>query len=292
VTRRRSYRGAAVLVTGGGSGIGLALGQQLATAGAQVTLADIDHDAASAAAERINASGEHPAATGCGLDVRDLEAFRVVVDSIVETAGRIDVLVNNAGISMGGPTHELTSAHWDRIIDVNLKGVVNGVLAAYPRMVEQGDGQIVNTASGAGLVPPPFVVAYATTKHAVAGLSTGLRPEAARHGVSISALCPGAVDTPILDQLPDDDLPTGETPAVTARAYLGVLGFTPMPAERFAERAVRAMARNKALIVEPRETRLLWRLNRASPRLGELVTRRIAGKVDRELLSGSPPPRS
>ena len=101
---------------------------------------------------------------------------------------------------MGGSTHELDSSHWDRIIDINIKGVVNGVLTAYPLMVAQGDGHIVNTASGAGLAPAVLTVAYTTTKHAVVGLSTALRPEAALHGVRVSVLCPGAVDTPILDK--------------------------------------------------------------------------------------------
>ena len=286
MTRRRSYRDAAVLVTGGGSGIGRALGHELAQAGARVILADIDHDAASDAAGRINASGDHPEATGSALDVRDAEAFRAAVDSIIEATGGIDVVINNAGISMGGPTHHLSSAHWDRIIDVNLKGVVNGVLAAYPRMVEQGHGQIVNTASGAGLVAPPYVVAYAATKHAVVGLSMGLRPEAARHGVRVSALCPGSVETPILDRPPDADLPSADTPPVTARDYARVLGFTPMPVELLAHRAVRAMARDRALIVEPHAARMLWRLHRASPRLGQLVLRRVARTIDLELLRG------
>ncbi len=175
-----------------------------------------------AEADRINlGSGQH-LATGRALDVRDEKAFRTLVEEVASATGALDVLFNNAGISMGGPTHELTSAHWDRIIDVNLKGVVNGVLwPTDPRMMRQGHGHIVNTASGVGLVAPPYVTAYAVTKHAVVGLSTSLRPEAARHGVAVSVLCPGSVETPILDRLPDDELPSGATPPATARAYAG-----------------------------------------------------------------------
>lgn len=97
---------------------------------------------------------------------------------------------------MGGQTHGLTRAHWDRVIDVNLNGVVNGLLAVYPGMVERGSGHIAATASGAGLAAPPFVTAYAATKHAVIGLALGIRPEAALHGVRVSALCPGTVENP------------------------------------------------------------------------------------------------
>ena len=117
--------------------------------------------------------------------------FAVLVEEIIERDGRLDLLLNNAGISIGGPTHEFTEAHWNRIIDVNFRGVVNGVTAAYPLMIEQGWGHIVNTASGTGLVSLPFVAAYSATKHAVVGLSTALRPEAARYGVRVSVLCPG-----------------------------------------------------------------------------------------------------
>lgn len=100
-------------------------------------------------------------------------------DDVVAGEGGLDLFFANAGISMGGVTHELTAAHWDRIIDVNLRGAVNAVLAAYPVMRARGSGHLVLTASGAGLAAPPFVVPYATTKHAVVGLGTGLWPEAA-----------------------------------------------------------------------------------------------------------------
>jgi len=185
---------------------------------------------------------------------------------------------------MGGPTHELTAAHWDRMIDVNLRGVVNGLLAAYPLMVERRCGHIVNTASGAGLVAPPFVTPYAATKHAVVGLSNGLRPEAALHGVRVSVICPGSVETAILDRPVDADLPITRSAPVTARQYLAVVKQRPVPADRFAERALRQVARNRGVIVEPPSARALWYLHRLSPRLVDTVCARLARRVERDLV--------
>ena len=244
-----------------------------------MVLADIDADSATTAATQLG-----PTVTGIGLDVRDPAAFQAVVDRIIDEHGGLDLLVNNAGISMGGPTHELTARHWERIVDTNIGGVVNGVLAAYPRMIARGHGHIVNTASGAGLVAPPFVTAYATTKHAVVGLSLGLRPEAALHGVNVSVLCPGAVDTAILDRRPDDDLPPGPTASVTAREYLSVVGQHPIPAERFARLAMRGIDRNRPIILAPPSARPIWYLHRFSPRLTQRVLQLVAERVEHRLL--------
>ena len=257
-----SFAHRTALVTGGASGIGAALADELRSRGATVMTTDIEGDV-----------DRH-------LDVRDLEAFR----ALVTETGVPDLLFANAGISLGGPTHELSRAHWDRIIDVNLNGVVNGLLAVYPGMVDRGTGHIVATASGAGLVAPPFVTAYAATKHAVVGLGLGLRPEAALHGVRVSVLCPGAVETPILDRLPADDLPATATTPVTARQYLSLLKQKPVAADRLARLALDAVARNQAIIAVPASTRALWRLHRLSPSLVGRITVSIARRVDRELL--------
>jgi len=273
------------IITGGASGIGRAIGSRLAAAGARVVLADRDADAVAATADELAATTRPPATVvGRVVDVTDRAAVRELVDEIVGRDGSIDYLFNNAGISMGGPTHEMTGEHWDRIIDVNLGGVVNGVLAAYPRMIEQGIGHIVNTASGAGLVTPPLVVAYGATKHAVVGLSTGLRPEAALHGVRVSVLCPGAVETPILDRLPSDDLPATPSAPVTARAYLKKVRQRPIDADRFAELALRAVARDVGIIVVPRAAASLWYLNRISPRLIGRISRSMAKSVSKDLV--------
>lgn len=276
----RTGAGAVAIVTGGASGIGRALGAELFRAGAHVVLVDQDLRTATAAvaallSERTEAGGSVVAAE---VDVRDVGAVQALVDGAMVTHGRLDFLFNNAGISMGGPSHEMDAAAWKRTIDVNLGGVVNGVLAAYPRMVDQGFGHIVNTASAAGLAPTVMALAYGTTKHAVVGLSTTLRPEAAVHGVRVSALCPGAVDTPILDQGHPDDLPP-RPPSLTGREYMALVGLKPMPPDAFVRRAMRGVRRNRAVVVVPGSVRAVWYLQRFAPRLLELVGRRTARRI-------------
>ncbi len=203
------YAGNTAIVTGGASGIGKALGAELFAQGAHVVLADIDGAAAESAAKMLADANGHATGSivGRSLDVRDEAAVHALVDEIVARDGHLDLMFNNAGLGIGGQTHEFHKEHWNRIIDVNINGVVNGVLAAYPLMIEQGHGHIVNTASAAGLAPAVLTAAYTTTKHAVVGLSTALRPEAAAFGVRVSVLCPGVVETPILDKAQPSDLP-------------------------------------------------------------------------------------
>lgn len=275
---RTTYGGKAAIVTGGGSGIGRALGAGLVARGATVVLADVDGDAASAAAASLG-----DAARGCALDVRDLAATLALVDEVAGANGGLDFFFANAGIALGGPTHELTPEHWDRMIDVNLRGAVNSVLAAYPAMREQGRGHMVLTASGAGLAPPPFVVPYAMAKHGVVGLGVGLRPEAALAGVHVSVLCPGPVDTPILDRAPPADLPATASPTLTAREYLGTVRQRPIPPEAFADKALDAVARNRRVICIPRSTGALWRLSVVSQGAFDRITRSLAASVRREL---------
>lgn len=276
------FRGRTAIITGGASGIGRALGAALARDGAEVVLADVDGDAAAQVASELAAAGG--SIEGRTLDVRDADAFSSLVADVSGRRGGLDLLFNNAGLSLGGPTHELTAAHWERMIDVNIRGVVHGVLAAYPAMVERGRGHIVNTASGAGLAAPPFVTAYAMTKHAVVGLSTGLRAEAALHGVQVSVLCPGSIDTPILDRRPDPDLPATASVTVTAREYLAAVGQKPVDVDGFARRALDQVARNRSIIVVPAAAKSLWYLQRLSPALMDRVSDLIASKVERELV--------
>jgi short-subunit dehydrogenase len=155
------------------------------------------------------------------------------------------------------------------VIDVNLRGVVHGVQAAYPVMVRQGDGHIVNTASLAGLLPAPGIAPYSATKWAVVGLSLSLRGEGAAKGVRVSVVCPGGVDTPILDKRTPADLPpVPSADNIDSRAVITRMsGGRLYDPDSLAVDILRGIDRNQAIIVAPRQARILWRLMRLSPSL-------------------------
>ena len=252
-------------VTGAASGIGRAVSEALAQRGDTVVLADINEAEAKAAVHAINGRG-CGTAIAVALDVREPGQVADAVDLVVRDHGRLDLMFNNPGIGVGGPVEELSLEHWDRIIDVNLRGVINGVRAAYPILVRQGHGHILNTASLAGLVPAPFLTPYATTKHAVVGLSLSLRAEAALHGVRVSVLCPGVIDTPLIDSQGPDDLPT-VVDRGSARELLVQSGGKPYAPDRLAQDVLRGLEANRAIIVSPRSAQAVWRLFRLSPSL-------------------------
>jgi NAD(P)-dependent dehydrogenase (short-subunit alcohol dehydrogenase family) len=259
------FRGAVAVVTGAASGIGRALSGELARRGATVVLADIDEAGAKDAARSL-APASPSQVSGVALDVSDAEAFASLVERTAREHGHLDFLFNNAGIGIVGPVRELSLAHWNRAIDVNLRGVVHGVVAAYPVMIRQGRGHIVNTASLAGLLPAPMLTPYAMTKHGVVGLSTSLRMEAAEHGVRVSVVCPGVIDTPLLDKgNPDDLAQVMDMPS--ARKLLITMIGRPYPASSLARDVLDGVARNRPIIVAPRHARIPWRVYRASPRL-------------------------
>lgn len=193
----RIFEEATAIITGGASGIGRALAEELAKRGAEVVLADLQIELAEEAAREIRLAGGQ--ATAWQLDVADFSAMEKLLRETVERTGRLDYIFNNAGIGIGGDVHRHSIEDWNRIIDVNLRGVINGVQGAYKIMRNQGFGHIVNTSSMAGLMPSPGVSSYATTKHAVVGLSKSLRAEAAPAGIRVSVLCPGVIRTPILE---------------------------------------------------------------------------------------------
>jgi NAD(P)-dependent dehydrogenase (short-subunit alcohol dehydrogenase family) len=253
------------IVTGGGSGIGEALCRALAARGDTVVVADIDGAAAERVAGDIGGQSTAARAIAAKVDVRDYDAVKALVDDTVAAHGRLDLIVNNAGIGIGGDVLELTVAHWDRIIDINLRGVVHGVQAAYPVMARQRSGHIVNIGSVAGLTPPPYLTPYVATKHAVVGLSLALRGEARAHKVGVTVVCPGWTDTPILDSTGPADLPRPESlPEGGIREAAERMGKLYPPAA-LVQDILRGVDRNKAMVVTPRQARVLWRVMRLAP---------------------------
>ncbi|MDY6999202.1 MAG: SDR family oxidoreductase [Actinomycetota bacterium] len=268
-----AFAGRTAVVTGAGSGIGAALCRALDHAGAQVVCTDIDPGAAEGTAAQLS-----PRARAARLDVTDAEAVQATVDEVVDRSGRLDLMFNNAGIVWGGDTELLTLDQWNTIIDINLRGVVHGVAAAYPQMLRQGHGHIVNTASMAGLTAAGQVTSYVATKHAVVGLSLALRSEAVPRGVGVTVVCPAAVETPILDK--------GAVGGFVGRDYfLQNQGGKAYDADRLARDTLRAVERNKAVLVKPAVAHAQWLFARVAPNLmNRMAMRFVTGQRSRQTL--------
>ncbi len=261
----RVFRDKVAIVTGAASGIGRALSQQLVGHGARVVLTDID---ASLLEETTAGIGD--GARSMVVDVTDPAAVQRCVDDVVEREGRVDYMFNNAGIVVVCELSEMDLTDWQRTIDVNLRGVVHGIHAAYPQMIRQGSGHIVNTASVAGLAPAPTFAAYCATKHAVVGLSRALRAEAKAHGVNVSVLCPGFVDTALVDNAKVIGFDRGKLVSKNPFKFLS--------ADACAAVALKGVARNKQDIVVTTHGKNLYRLQRFLPGLVERIGSRQMDK--------------
>jgi NAD(P)-dependent dehydrogenase (short-subunit alcohol dehydrogenase family) len=264
-----AYTGKVALVTGGASGIGRALCQQLASAGATVVLSDVDEAGASALTAELKAAGH--TAESSAVDVTDADAVKAWVEGAAKTHGRIDYLFNNAGIAIIGDTHEQTVADWEPVIRVNFHGVVHGVMAAYPLMVTQGHGHLVNISSISGLVPAPHFTVYSATKHAVVGLSSSLRAEARAFGVKVSAVCPGFIETPIIEN-------AVMTNFDRAKATAEVLPLA-NSVDACARAILRGVRRNKPVIVVTGHGKLLAFLQRFAPWTVRMIARHSAKRL-------------
>ena len=208
---------AVVIVTGGARGIGAKTAERFSAAGATVWIGDVDADvAASTAATLRRCHSAH-------LDVTQRSSWDEFVAEVVAAAGRIDILVNNAGVMPLGAFDAESEATTDLVLDVNVRGVLNGMRTVIPVMVGQGGGHVVNVASMAGMIPIPGMVTYNASKFAALGASLAARREYAPAGVSVSAVLPSAVRTELASGVRlGGGLPTVD-PDDVARAVLGTV---------------------------------------------------------------------
>jgi len=260
------YQGAVALVTGGASGIGRAVCEEMARRGAMVVVTDIDAAGAQAVADGIVAAGGR--ASAAGLDVRSAEEVERVYGEAAAAHGRLDYVFNNAGLAVVGEVRDLGLEHWRRLVDVNLNGVIHGVHSAYRLMVRQGSGHIVNTASLAGLIGFPTALPYATTKAAVVGLSLSLRAEGAALGVKVSVLCPGFVQSAIFE--------AGTYVGSDKESAVSLIPVRFVPADVAARLILDGVAKNRAVIVFPFYARLMGWVQRLFPGLMERLHRKTA----------------
>jgi NAD(P)-dependent dehydrogenase (short-subunit alcohol dehydrogenase family) len=246
------------IVTGGASGIGKAICTYLGRHGAQVVVADRNLEGAEETAASISAEGGR-AEAAC-VDVTDSDGLASLIGDTARDLGRIDMLFNNAGIGLNGEFQDVSLARWKQIVDVNLWGVIYGCHHAYPIMVQQGYGQIVNTASLAGLIPGGLTSPYSATKYAVVGFTWTLRSEARQYGIKVNALCPGYMRTNI------------QKTTETVTAYMNSEKNEQMNAnmrfptpEDCIQTIMRGVRRNRAVIVSPWSHKVFWLLHRAVP---------------------------
>ena len=223
--------GKVVVITGASSGLGEATARLLSAQGAAVVLGARRVVRIEALADELTAAGGK--ALAVATDVTDAGQVRRLVDAAVQAYGRIDVMINNAGLMPQSLLERLKVDEWDRMIDVNLKGVLYGIAAALPHMQRQKGGQIINVSSVAGHKVGPGSAVYAATKHAVRALSEGLRQEVKPYGIRTTVISPGAVAT---------ELPNTVTDSAVAERINKMYEEIAIPADSFARAVAFAMS--------------------------------------------------
>ncbi|MFZ4139474.1 SDR family oxidoreductase [Streptomyces griseoincarnatus] len=266
------FGGRLVLVTGAGSGIGRATALAFAEAGARVVAVDRDTGAALRTAGEARARGAADAWAETA-DVADEQAVEKLAERVTAAHGVVDVLVNNAGVGLGGAFLDTTTEDWKRVLDVNLWGVIHGCLYFGRRMAERGQGgHIVNVASAAAFQPSRALPAYGASKAAVLMLSESLRAELAERGIGVTAVCPGFVNTGITSTARfagTDAAEERRRRRKAARLY----GLRNYPPEKVAAAVLRAVVRDQAVVPVTPEARAAYALARWLPGAARRVAR-------------------
>ncbi|MGR8949618.1 MAG: SDR family NAD(P)-dependent oxidoreductase [Gammaproteobacteria bacterium] len=237
------------VITGGASGIGFATAQALARAGAKLVLADIEQNALDTALESLRADKFE--ASGCITNVADRDAVHALADLAWSTYGQVDIVMNNAGVAVFGPTHEMTHEDWDWLMQVNLWGCIHGVEAFVPKMVAaKAGGHVLFTASFAGLVPNRDLGCYNVTKAATIALAESLHKDVRDEGIGVSVLCPMRVtsDIDFSNRNRPADLGGPQANRTYTEEERASLNGATLPVEPVAELVLDAMRRNDLYI--------------------------------------------
>jgi NAD(P)-dependent dehydrogenase (short-subunit alcohol dehydrogenase family) len=264
--------GKTVLVTGAGSGIGRETALLCAARGADLVICDVDEDGL--AKTEVSVSGLGRGVFARPVDVGDRAQMQAFADSVHEQVEAVDLLVNNAGVGLGGGFLETELEDWDWILPINVMGVVHGCHMYIPRMVKRGrGGHVVNLSSLAGFFATPALSAYTATKFAVLGFSEALRVELRPHGIGVTAACPGVINTPITR---NSRLRGSSADAASRERFIRLYERRNYGPDRVAKRILRAVSRDTPVMPITTEAWVMYVLSRASPAL----TRRLAQAID------------
>lgn len=261
----RRFTSQKILITGAGSGIGRATAYHFARHGAVLLLSDLNEQALSATVDEARRLGA-ASTDGYHVDVSDFDSMQAMADKVRKQHGALDVLINNAGVGIGGDFLSTTVEDWQWVLSINVMGVVHGCKLFLPDMVAAGGGHVVNIASAAGYYAAPDMTAYAASKHAVMGLTEALRAEMAEKHIGVSAICPGIINTGIVAA----SRMRGSTGA--AQAKIGELyrrrNYGP---EKVAEAIEGAIIHNRAVVPVSPEAWALYGAKRFTPTALEII---------------------
>ena len=270
--------GKTALVTGSASGIGRATALALARRGASMILCDVNAAGLAETEQQIQAMGREVFARR--VDVADREQMRSFAEAVHARVEAVDILMNTAGVALGAGLLDTTIEDWDWIVGINLWGVIHGCHYFVPRMVQRArGGHVINVSSTAGFVAGEALLAYSTTKFAVLGLSEALRDELRRHGIGVTAVCPGVINTPItqsarlrgVQALPA--VRDGMIAAFRRRNY---------PPERVADNILKAVQRNRCVAPISPEAWFGYLLKRLAPSAIAWMNRTFAARLRRQ----------
>lgn len=261
------------VITGAGSGIGRATALAFAERGARIVASDIDSDRIAALADEL---GDRALLTRA-FDVADRAQFAAFADAVHALVPAVDVVVNNAGVACGGPFLETSLDDWDWLLGVNLRGVVHGCHFFAPKMVERkAGGHLVNISSIFGIYPAPQVTAYVASKFAVLGFTQSLRSELAIYGIGVTAICPGMINTQIIDgSRMNGGVQQRKEKMLSAFRKRGA------PPSSVADSILDALRTNPAVRTVGRDAWMMHQLTRVAPSLAHRAGARVAKLFDR-----------
>ena len=262
----KDLRGKVTVITGAGSGIGRATALAFARKGADLVIADLSEERLNQVAGEIKALGAR--ALTRTVDVSNRVQVDAFAQFVIQERGRVDILHNNAGVNLSGTVAESSIENWEWIFGINFWGVLYGVKAFLPYMIERKFGHIVNTSSMFGLCAPPATPAYNATKFAVAGLGEGLRAEVRKYNIGVTTLCPGIVNTRIVA---DSRMELKENSMVNRDNLIRFYERFALSPERVAAAVVKAVRNNKSVVPVGPDAWALWITKRFSQTVNDFV---------------------